>query len=78
VFYEDLLQDREKCVMKIAEFAGIPVDDELKEIVMQQSSFQFMKVGACHQILLHYTCCYCTQTAAYILSIPIALMNSGA
>jgi len=48
VFYEDLLQDREKCIIKIAEFAGIPLDDELKAIVMEQSAFQFMKV--CHVI----------------------------
>jgi len=43
VFYEDLLQDREKCIVKIAEFANIPLDDELKRIATQQTSFQFMK-----------------------------------
>lgn len=45
VFYEDLLENREQCITKLAAFAGIPLDDELKGIVMQQSAFQFMKVG---------------------------------
>lgn len=43
VFYEDLLENREQCITKLAAFAGIPLDDELKGIVMQQSAFQFMK-----------------------------------
>lgn len=43
MFYEDLLEDREQCIIKLAAFAGISLDDELKGIVMHQSAFQFMK-----------------------------------
>eukprot|EP00602_Paraphysomonas_sp_CaronLab_P002294 CAMPEP_0185030560 /NCGR_PEP_ID=MMETSP1103-20130426/17546_1 /TAXON_ID=36769 /ORGANISM="Paraphysomonas bandaiensis, Strain Caron Lab Isolate" /LENGTH=277 /DNA_ID=CAMNT_0027565743 /DNA_START=88 /DNA_END=921 /DNA_ORIENTATION=- len=41
--YEDLTANTERCVERIAEFMGIELDDELREIVMRQSSFAFMK-----------------------------------
>eukprot|EP00210_Caulerpa_lentillifera_P005283 g5047.t1 len=42
--YEDLNKHRRDCVRLIAEFLNIGVDDEeLQELVMKQSSFEFMK-----------------------------------
>ena len=45
MFYEDLLQDRAACIERIAQFAGIPLDDELRVTVLHQTSFEFMKVS---------------------------------
>lgn len=46
LFYEDLLLDREACIRKLAEFANIPLDEELLAIAMEQSSFEFIKSHA--------------------------------
>ncbi|CAE7656157.1 Sult1c2a, partial [Symbiodinium microadriaticum] len=43
VFYEDLLADPARHIEVIAEFIGVPLDDELRAIVLEQASFQFMK-----------------------------------
>lgn len=40
--YEDMKDDLPKTVQKIANFIGIELDDELREIVVRQSSREFM------------------------------------
>jgi hypothetical protein len=42
LFYEDLKDDLPACVELIAKFMGIALDDELKEITCERSSFKFM------------------------------------
>eukprot|EP00039_Didymoeca_costata_P023604 m.7661 g.7661 ORF g.7661 m.7661 type:complete len:296 (-) comp3751_c0_seq1:2005-2892(-) len=46
LFFEDLKDDLEKNIHKIAEFMGIAIDDELLEIVKKQSSHTFMSQHA--------------------------------
>ena len=41
--YEDLKNDLPEAVNKVAQFIGIELDDELKDIVVKQSDIQFMK-----------------------------------
>ncbi len=42
--FEDMLQDAERAVRRIAAFAGIPADDELIALATRQSSIDFMRV----------------------------------
>jgi len=42
-FYEDLVRDLEKEVRRVAAFMDIALDDELLEIVLERSSFEFMQ-----------------------------------
>ncbi len=41
--YENMKADLPKTVERVAEFTGIPLDDELKEIVIRQSDIKFMQ-----------------------------------
>jgi hypothetical protein len=43
VTYEDLKDDLETWIRRVAAFIGVELDDELLEIVKRQSSFEFMK-----------------------------------
>lgn len=40
--YEGMNKDREGTVRRVAEFCGIPLDDELLELTLKQTSFDFM------------------------------------
>ena len=53
VFFEDLKEDLPKCVEKIAEFMEIELDDELKKIVCEVSSYEYMREHA-HQFDDHF------------------------
>lgn len=41
--YENMKADLSKTIERVAEFIGIPLDDELREIVLRQSDIQFMQ-----------------------------------
>lgn len=43
VFFEDMKHDLGRTIVEVAGFIGCPLDDELKDIVMRQSSIGFMK-----------------------------------
>lgn len=43
VFYEDLISNLEVVIEKVAEFMNIELDDELRAIALEHSSFAFMK-----------------------------------
>ena len=43
LFFEDMKQDLASTVEDVAAFAGIPLDDDLRQIVLRQSSHAFMK-----------------------------------
>lgn len=40
--YEDIKQDLAGTVRRVAAFIGCPLDDELRDVVVRQSSFEFM------------------------------------
>ena len=48
LFFEDLKEDLPQCVEKISKFMGIELTDELKSIVLENSSFEFMKKHSRH------------------------------
>jgi len=41
--YENMKADLARTIERVAEFIGIPLDDELKQIVLKQSDIQFMQ-----------------------------------
>lgn len=43
MFFEDMKEDLASAVETVAAFAGIPLDDDLREIVLRQSAHAFMK-----------------------------------
>lgn len=44
--YEDMRQDLPGTVRRVAQFMGVPLDDALLDIVVRQSSFEFMRTHA--------------------------------
>jgi len=53
LFFEDLKEDLPACVEKISEFMEIELDDELKQIVCEVSSYEYMRKNA-HQFDDHF------------------------
>ena len=53
LFFEDLKEDLPGCVEKISEFMGIELDDELKKIVCEVSSYEYMRNNS-HQFDDHF------------------------
>jgi hypothetical protein len=46
--YENMKRDLSRTVARIADFIGIPLDDELRDIVVRQSSIGFMRANGQH------------------------------
>mmetsp|Transcript_7545 Transcript_7545/g.11364 ORF Transcript_7545/g.11364 Transcript_7545/m.11364 type:complete len:317 (-) Transcript_7545:9-959(-) len=46
LFFEDLVEDLPTCVEKIGKFMGIEVDEELKKVVCEVSSYGYMRENA--------------------------------